>query len=349
MGGNIGRAILTLDAPAEDRIHVIEMSSFQIDLTPSLAPTVGVLLNISPDHLDRHGPADDAALALRNYAAIKARLVHAADTAAVGVEDEHCRAILEELESRARRVYPFTTDKIHGSLPRFYAVGTAIHHFRINNIAANAGSDTVIPSLDGIGTLRGRHNVQNALAALSAIAALLEARDPATANAELARIAKGLATYPGLPHRMEEVGRAGRVLFINDSKATNADSTEKALASWPSDIFWILGGKAKEGGITTLTQYFPRIAKAYLIGEASDAFAATLAGHVAFERCVTLDVATRRAAEDAAISTGTEPVVLLSPACASYDQFKGFDQRGDAFRDLVRKLPGVATNGGAKP
>ena len=315
-----------------------------------LRPTVGVLLNISPDHLDRHGPAHRPADALRNYAKIKERLVvHAADSAVVGVEDEHCRAILEELDSRARRVYPFTTDKIHGVLPRFYAIGTILHHWRSDTYSTNFGSDENVASLDGVGTLRGRHNVQNALAALAAITALLEARDPATAGAEIARIAKGITTYPGLPHRMEEVGRAGRVLFINDSKATNADSTEKALASWPSDIFWILGGKAKEGGITTLTQYFPRIAKAYLIGEASEAFATTLAGHVAFERCGTLDVATRRAAEDAAKSGGAEPVVLLSPACASYDQFKGFDQRGDAFRDLVRGLPGIAANGGGAP
>ena len=146
---------------------------------------------------------------------------------------------------------------------------------------------------------------------------------------------------------MEEVGRAGRVLFINDSKATNADSTEKALASWERDIFWILGGKSKEGGIASLEKLFPRIAKAYLIGAASDEFAATLDGKVTVERCVTLDVAVKKAAADAALSAGAEPVVLLSPACASYDQFKGFDQRGDAFRSMVLALPGVAAKGRA--
>ena len=140
-------------------------------------------------------------------------------------------------------------------------------------------------------------------------------------------------------------GRSGNVLFVNDSKATNADSTDKALASWDRDIFWILGGKAKEGGIEPLAPFFPRIAKAYLIGAASDDFAATLDGKVAYERCGTLDVAVKTAAADAALASGPEPVVLLSPACASYDQFKGFDQRGDAFRTLVLALPGVTAGG----
>jgi UDP-N-acetylmuramoylalanine--D-glutamate ligase len=152
-------------------------------------------------------------------------------------------------------------------------------------------------------------------------------------------IAAALATYPGLPHRMEEVGRIGRVLFINDSKATNADSTEKALAAFPEGIFWIVGGKPKEGGIAPLSPYFSRIAKAYLVGEATDAFAATLAaGRVSHERSGTIEVALARAATDAAASAASAPLVLLSPACASYDQFKSFEHRGDVFRELVRRL-----------
>jgi len=150
-----------------------------------------------------------------------------------------------------------------------------------------------------------------------------------------------LATFPGLPHRMEEVGRLGSVLFINDSKATNADSTEKALSAFPSDIFWIVGGRAKEGGIEPLRDYFPRIAKAYLIGESAEAFAATLGNSVPFDHSGTLEAAVQAAARDAAHCSGAEPVVLLSPACASYDQFKNFEQRGDAFRRLVTALPGV--------
>jgi UDP-N-acetylmuramoylalanine--D-glutamate ligase len=151
-------------------------------------------------------------------------------------------------------------------------------------------------------------------------------------------IQAGLSSFPGLPHRMEEVGRRGAVLFVNDSKATNADSTEKALTAF-RDIHWILGGKAKEGGIFPLVPYFQRVAHAYLIGAASDAFAATLEGVVPYTRCETLEVAVPKAAENAAASGAPEPVVLLSPACASYDQFRNFEIRGDRFRELVRALP----------
>ncbi|MFM9938602.1 MAG: Mur ligase family protein [Hyphomicrobiaceae bacterium] len=363
MGGNIGRAILTLDAPSDahkhparsplapsdahkhpERVYVIEMSSFQIDLTPSLKPTVGVLLNLSPDHLDRHGPANDPEQSMHNYAAIKERLVAAADAACFGVEDTWTRAIGERLEDADKPCYPFTTGKGAAVVPRLYAIGSTLFVHETQGIHA---SSTEIATLNASRTLRGRHNTQNALAALSALRALkdrLDAQGSPGSGAmvwDLSRLSSALAKYPGLPHRMEEVGRAGRVLFINDSKATNADSTDKALATWNRDIFWILGGKPKEGGIAALAAFFPRIAKAYLIGEASDAFAATLDGHVAYERCGTLDVATARAAVDAGHSLGAEPVVLLSPACASYDQFRGFDHRGDVFRELVRALPGV--------
>jgi UDP-N-acetylmuramoylalanine--D-glutamate ligase len=145
-------------------------------------------------------------------------------------------------------------------------------------------------------------------------------------------------TFPGLPHRMEEVGCLGRVLFINDSKATNADSTEKALTSWPRDIYWIAGGTPKEGGITPLAACFPRVAKAYLIGKAADDFARTLDGRVPHEQSGTLDKALAAAARDAVASSAAEPIVLLSPACASYDQFKSYGHRGDVFRALVADL-----------
>jgi UDP-N-acetylmuramoylalanine--D-glutamate ligase len=140
---------------------------------------------------------------------------------------------------------------------------------------------------------------------------------------------------------MEEIGRAGKVLFINDSKATNADSTEKALLSFPRDVFWIVGGRPKAGGIASLAPLFGGVAKAYLIGESSEAFAATLEGKVPFERSGTLAAALAAATKDAQQSSGAEPVVLLSPACASYDQFKNFEVRGQTFRSLVSALPGV--------
>ncbi len=194
------------------------------------------------------------------------------------------------------------------------------------------GNGTQRADLDGIATLRGEHNWQNAAAAVAAVESLPE-KFHAGGDLQAA-----LRSFPGLPHRLEVVDRIGPVDFINDSKATNADSTEKALASFASDIYWILGGKPKAGGIATLAPYFPRIAKAYLIGEATEEFAATLDGAVPFERCVTLDVAVRRAAADAFAANRTDSVVLLSPACASYDQFKNFEVRGDAFKRLVAGL-----------
>ncbi len=328
MGGNIGKAILTLQPPSPDCVHVIEISSFQIDLTPSLKPTIGVLLNLTPDHLDRHGPADDLELAMRNYAAIKERLVTSSDVAVVGIDDEHCLSIVK----RRAGVGPVAPLSVKRTIAPGYCENDAW-------LICSDATDLAVKlaTTAGISTLRGSHNTQNALAAIAAVRELYGTRS----WQQDVDWQPALASYPGLPHRMEEIARAGHVLFINDSKATNADSTEKALAAFPSDIFWIIGGKSKEGGIEPLRPLFPRIAKAYLIGAASDQFAKTLEGHVAFERCGTLDVAVAAAARDAAAGSGKEPIVLLSPACASYDQFKNFEVRGDSFRDLARALPGV--------
>ena len=317
MGGNIGTAILELEPPAAHRIHVIEMSSFQIELTPSLAPTIGVLLNISPDHLDRHGT-------MEHYAALKARLVERARRAVVGMDDRWSCAVAKRLRRAGGGL-----DLVSARAPLaqgWYALGTELF------ADARGGALGAFADLAGVGALRGRHNMQNALAA-SACALELGLSE--------GEVRPALRTFPGLPHRLEEIGRLGRTLFINDSKATNADSTATALTAFDGDVFWILGGRAKEGGILDLAPLFARIARAYLIGEASEAFAATLSGKVAFERCGTLAVALARAARDAAASTAVEPVVLLSPACASYDQYPNFEVRGDHFRALVAALPGI--------
>jgi UDP-N-acetylmuramoylalanine--D-glutamate ligase len=356
MGGNIGRAILTLEAPALDRFHVIEMSSFQIDLTPTLHPTVGVLLNVTPDHLDRHGT-------IENYAAVKARLAEGADIAVAGIDDEFTTAILKHRIASGPAVALSATRSI---APGYSMLGTTLVVSNGDGVAVKLGD------IAGIATLRGAHNAQNALAAVAAVRECLAAvQDVSDIDWQSA-----LATFPGLPHRMEEIGSKGRVLFINDSKATNADSTEKALLSFPRDVFWIVGGKAKDGGIEPLRDYFPRIVRAYLIGESSADFSESLDGDAAIIPCGTLDVAVARAAADAAayargeamllynvqgsIGVGTsmpwnrphpsasktaEPVVLLSPACASYDQFKNFEVRGDAFRSLVAALPGIKLRG----
>ena len=202
-------------------------------------------------------------------------------------------------------------------------------------VRASGGARSEIAGIGGIGSLRGRHNAQNAACAAAAVLALGVSREI---------LQQGLRSFPGLAHRMEQVGRKAGVLFVNDSKGTNADATEKALSSF-SEIFWIAGGKPKSGGITALADYFPRIRKAYLIGEAAKEFAATLEGRVAYEISETLDAAVPAAARDAEASGLSDAVVLLSPACASFDQYRNFEIRGDRFRELARALPGVTAVG----
>ena len=318
LGGNIGTAILSLEPPHADRVHVIECSSYQIDLAPSLDPSIGMLINLSPDHLDRHGT-------MEHYADVKERLVAQATVSLVGVDDDYTDAIGRRLAARpGRNVYPVSAKR---TLPWGYFVrGT-----QVVSKGNNQTETEVLGDLAGISTLRGSHNAQNA--AFACAAAWHSQVDPE-------EIARALKTYPGLPHRMEEVGRLGNVLFINDSKATNADSTAQALACFP-DIFWIAGGQPKTGGIGSLAEFFPRIRKAYLIGEAAPAFAAELEGKVPHVIAGTLDNALKLAARDAASADVAQAVVLLSPACASFDQFRNFEVRGDVFRDLVQSMPDI--------
>jgi len=322
MGGNIGTAILSLEPPRRGRVHVIEMSSYQIDLCPSLDPTVGILINVSEDHIDRHG-------SIEHYAAVKERLVDGVakdGSAIVGVDDVWSSASADRLAQAGRRVVRVS---VQHPLPDGISVEREIIW------RASGGARQSIASIGGIGSLRGLHNAQNAACAAAAVLAL-------GVSPEI--LQAGLRSFPGLAHRMEQVGRLGQVLFVNDSKGTNADASAHALSSF-ADIFWIAGGKPKQGGISGLTGYFPRIRKAYLIGEAAQAFSDTLGQAVPHEIAQTLDIAVAHAARDAAASGLAEPVVLLSPACASFDQFRNFEIRGARFRDLVTALPGVAPMG----
>ena len=253
MGGNIGTAILSLEPPRKGRVHVIEMSSYQIDLTPSLDPTVGILINVSEDHIDRHGT-------LEHYAAVKERLVAGVQpqgTAIVGVDDIWCRNSADRIEQAGKRV-------VRISVKNPLADGIYVDHETIWR--ASGGARSEVARIGGIGSLRGLHNAQNAACASACALALGVAGDV---------LQKGLRSFPGLAHRMEQVGRRDNVLFVNDSKGTNADAAAHALSSF-ADIFWIAGGKPKAGGITSLAEYFPRIRKAYLIGEAAPEFAGTL-------------------------------------------------------------------------
>lgn len=320
MGGNIGVPVLALEPFAPGRAYVLEVSSYQIDLAPSLKPTVGILLNVSEDHLDRHGN-------MKNYAAIKERLVanvEPGNTAVIDVDDDYTRAAADRIERAGKTVVRVSV--LSPLFDGYYADGSRI-------IRSTSGKSETMADLAGIGSLRGLHNAQNAACALAACITL-------GSNADAIR--EGLRTFPGLAHRMQQVGRKGNVLFVNDSKATNADSAAKALASF-HDIFWIAGGKPKTGGISGLGQFFPRIRKAYLIGEAAAEFAGTLDGKVPHEINGNLQAAVDAATRDAVASGLREPVILLSPACASFDQYPNFEVRGKAFCDIVRGMPGVTT------
>jgi UDP-N-acetylmuramoylalanine--D-glutamate ligase len=244
-------------------------------------------------------------------------------TPIVGVDDNWGQAAADRIERAGRRV-------VRVSVRRPLPDGLYVEAERV--MRAAGGTARPVAHIGGIGSLRGLHNAQNAACAVGAALALGLGEDA---------IQQGLVSFPGLAHRMEQVGRQGNVLFVNDSKATNADAAARALASF-TDIFWIAGGKAKTGGITSLAGFFPRIRKAYLIGEAADEFAATLDGQVPHAVVGILERAVVLAAADAGASGLAEPVVLLSPACASFDQYPNFEVRGTAFRDLVLTLPGVA-------
>nr|WP_194246265.1 UDP-N-acetylmuramoyl-L-alanine--D-glutamate ligase [Martelella limonii] len=314
VGGNIGRAVLDLAPLAPERFYVVECSSYQIDLAPTLDADIGLLLNLTPDHLDRHGDMD-------HYAAIKERLVEGAKLAVVGADDAYCVAIGDRLAASGHELVRISDDRSH------IARGLAFDGGAI--VSVDDGS--VVADLSNHPVLKGAHNGQNTAAAIAACRAAGLSDD---------EIRDGLATFPGLAHRMQPVVRLGKVVFVNDSKATNADASAPALKSF-GDIYWIAGGRAKEGGITSLKPYFPKVTRAYLIGEAADAFADTLSGAVDAVICGTLENAVARAAEDAAQSDAAAPVVLLSPACASFDQYRNFEKRGDAFVSAAMALEGA--------
>ncbi|MEP3046276.1 MAG: UDP-N-acetylmuramoyl-L-alanine--D-glutamate ligase [Roseibium sp.] len=312
MGGNIGTPVLQLEPPQVGRHFVVECSSYQIDLAPTLDATVGIHMNLSPDHLDRHGT-------LENYAAIKERLVAGAKVAIVGVDDRLSSAIADRLELARKPVC-----RIAGE--RELTDGIYAHYGQL--IEAHDGNQMSVALLGGIDSLRGNHNGQNAAAAFAALRALELPAD---------KIAAAMKSFPGLHHRMEIVERKGRTLFINDSKATNADAAARALSSFDR-IYWIAGGRAKSGGISSLDEYFPKIAKTFLIGEAAKDFSKTLEGRVPFNISGTLSQAVEDAAAEAAEDGAEEIAILLSPACASFDQYANFELRGDAFVDAVRAL-----------
>lgn len=318
VGGNIGKAVFLLRQPVKGRVYVLELSSFQIDLMPQLDPQVGILTNLTPDHLDRHGT-------MENYAAVKARMFasqHKGDTALCGVDDDWCAAIAE-------RVATTGADVRRVSVVKDLSDGITAHDGVLRD--KRGGTVTAEIDLRAMPALKGRHNWQNACMAFGAATAL---------GVDTKTIAAAMMSFPGLAHRMQQVARAGAVSFVNDSKATNADATEKALSSF-SDIYWIAGGIAKAGGIEPLRPLFGNVARAYLIGQAAQEFAATIGSAIPHEDCGTLEKAVAAALRDAQRDGKSGAVVLLSPACASFDQYPNFEVRGDAFVKAVSLLPGV--------
>ena len=313
VGGNIGIGVLALPEPTPGAVYVIEVSSYQLDLTTSFAPDAAILTNISPDHLDRHG-------GMEGYVAAKRRIFQSRKTAPyVGIDDPCGFAIWQELKAEGRAVDPVSVERPMDDDLGMYLMDDWLTY--------NAGGRPApIVDLSKARSLPGRHNAQNAAFAFLAVNDMGIPEET---------VVKGLLTFPGLAHRMEAVGHIGPVRFINDSKATNADAARQALSSYPK-VFWIAGGKPKEGGIDDLADLFPRVAKAYLIGEAAEAFAATL-GDTPHVISKTMDAAVVAAAADAA-SAGGDQIVLLSPACASFDQYPDFEVRGEAFRAAVLNL-----------
>ncbi len=318
VGGNIGKGVLDMAPLHANAIYVLELSSYQLDLVKSLHCNVGVFLNLSPDHLDRHGGLEGYADAKKQIFANQTR----ADYAIVGVDDLFSQALSMGLSSRkTARVVQVSSE---------YALGRGVSAVHGQLYDSLTGKAMPIGDLGKAPALPGRHNHQNAAAAYAACRVL---------GLEPGVILEGIKSFPGLAHRLEIVGTVDGVRFINDSKATNAEAAKQALKAFPR-VYWIAGGKAKSDGIDALEPCFSRVAKAYLIGEAQDKFAQTLDGHTSVEKSGTLENAILHALRDAKAADEPDPVILLSPACASFDQFKDFEARGDAFRNIVLGLLG---------
>lgn len=320
VGGNIGTGVLDLAALHSNAVYVLELSSYQLDLAKSLHCDVAVFLNLSPDHLDRHGSMD-------GYQAAKMRIFQnqtSKDTAVIGFDDLYSQSIAIGLSARG----PQQVVQISST----YTLGRGISSVDGRLYDNHSSKAELVGKLTDCPALIGRHNYQNAAAAYAACRAL---------NLDPATIMAGLKSFPGLPHRMEAVGEIEGIRFINDSKATNAQAAEQALRAF-RNIFWIAGGVPKSDGIVPLAPLFANVSKAYLIGHAEDVFSATLSGKVPVQRCGTLERAVEAALRDAKAAGTPDAVVMLSPACASFDQFKDFEHRGDVFRSLVHGLSPVS-------
>ena len=317
IGGNFGPPVLGLAPPTPNETIVLELSSYQLDLTHMATFDIAVLLNITPDHLDRHGDMAD-------YVAAKKRIFRTGlgarhQIAVIGVDGKYgCDAIRELADNNSWQVIPVSVESR-------VADGISVIDGELHD------ADGTTCAIGHIDTLRGRHNWQNAAAAWAAARAR---------GLTPAQIASAFDTYPGLPHRLEAVREIDGIRYINDSKATNGEAAARALSSF-ANIYWIAGGVAKEDGLTPTEPYLNHVRHAFLIGESADAFATLLDGKVPVTISGDLTTAVKDAERCVAGNLNNHPdapVVLLSPACASFDQYEDFALRGDHFRDLVASI-----------
>ena len=304
VGGNIGQSVLTLEPPQEGRVYVLELSSYQLALTPDFVADVGVLLNITPDHLDRHGT-------FAHYGTIKWHLLSALPKSAYAVLGADCPEVQKRYEASSLSARTLQTSGEDKACDVFVREGVLYDE------------QGAVADLKAIATLRGVHNWQNATAAYASARAIGASREA---------LATAFTDFAGLAHRLQPIADYKGVSFVNDSKATNIEATDKALSAY-EDIYWIAGGRAKDDNLAPLSKHFSKLRKAYLIGEAMELFASYLEGKVAYNKAERLEQAVPQASQDA-LEAGAG-VVLLSPACASFDHYKNFEERGEAFCQAV--------------
>ncbi|RDD34399.1 UDP-N-acetylmuramoylalanine--D-glutamate ligase [Wolbachia endosymbiont of Cylisticus convexus] len=299
IGGNLGVPILDLERDAE--IYVIEFSSFQLEIMNEINVDISVLLNITPDHIDRHG-------SMNNYIATKLKLINGSKIAVIGCDNKITADVFNK----------FTGNKISISASMSPSLSSqCLGTGKLENHSLSV-SDVKINLIS---------NAEN-IAAAYAVCKLL--------GVDSNTIINGIKSFPGLRHRNELLGKIKNVLFINDSKATNAESSEKAILSY-KNIYWIVGGKSKKGGIESLSKHFTKIRKAFLIGESTEVFANIMENKIDYMKCYNLENAFKLAFKEA-INSKEEVTILLSPACSSFDQWKNFKERGEAFCRMFENL-----------
>lgn len=299
IGGNLGVPILDLERDAE--IYVIEFSSFQLELINKMNVDISVLLNITPDHIDRHG-------SMNNYIATKLKLINSSKIAVIGCDNKITADVFNKFTGNK---IPISASMSPSLSSQCLGTGKLENHsLSVSDVKINLVS-----------------NVENIVAA-HAVCKLL--------RVDSSTIVNEIKSFPGLRHRNEFLGKIHNVLFINDSKATNSESTEKAILSY-KNIYWIVGGKSKKGGIESLIKHFTKIRKAFLIGESTEVFANIMENKIDYMKCYNLENAFKLAFEEA-INSKEEVAILLSPACSSFDQWKNFEERGEAFCRMFENL-----------